>query len=397
MNTTLPAISRKRIGRILGSAIVLGAIITGLIVLRQIGAYPRTDDAEVLANLIGIAPEVEGRIIKIHVQDNQFVDKGDLLFEIDPLPYEYALETAKSQQAALEGQIKDLDRVIGSQNSGVISAKARRNSSEAKIASSEAAVEAAKAAIDEAQDELSRAQADYTYADDNVQRLEPLLVRQFVTVDQVDLARTGRSMKAEAVRQARAHLAVAAQAGYEQSDADLDQSIKSVPILDPLVAQRQARAAQVNDAAYNLARCKIYAPFDARVTNLTISEGAYAHVGQQAFTLIDSRTWWVVANFRETELKQIRPGMNADIYVMSSPDQKFAGTVDSTGFGVTLDPNYIGGLSQGLPDVQRSLNWIHLATRFPVRIRVDSASPDVFRIGASATVVVRGEPSHSGK
>lgn len=410
MNSTLPAVSRKQLGRFLGSAIVLGALITGLIVLRQISAYPRTDDAEVFANLIGIAPEVEGRIIKIHVQDNQFVHKGDLLFEIDPLPYEYALETVKSQQAALEGQIKDLERVIGSQNSGVISAKARRNSSQAKIASSEAAVEAAKAAIDEAQDELSRAQADYTYADNNVQRLEPLLVRQFVTVDQVDLARTSRSMKAEAVRQVRAHLAVAqaqwasavaeqdsAQAGYEQSDAELDESIKSISILDPLVAQRQARAAEVNDAAYNLARCKIYAPFDARVTNLTISEGAYAHVGQQAFTLIDSRNWWVVANFRETELKQIRPSMKADVYVMSSPDQKFEGTVESTGFGVTLDPNYIGNLSQGLPDVQRSLNWIHLATRFPVRIRVDSASPDVFRIGASATVVVRGESSRSGK
>lgn len=410
MNSILPAVSRKQIGRFLGPAIVLGAIITGLIVLRQISAYPRTDDAEVFANLIGIAPEVEGRIIKIHVQDNQFVHKGDLLFEIDPLPYEYALETAKSQQAALEGQIKDLERVIGSQNSGVISAKARRNSSQAKIASSEAAAQAAKAAIDEAQDELPRAQADYSYADNNVQRLEPLLVRQFVTVDQVDLARTSRSMKAEAVRQARAHLAVAqaqwasavaeqdaAQAGYEQSDAELDESIKSISILDPLVAQRQARAADVNDAAYNLARCKIYAPFDARVTNLTISEGAYAHVGQQAFTLIDSRTWWVVANFRETELNQVRPGMKADVYVMSSPDQKFEGTVESTGFGVTLDPNYIGNLSQGLPDVQRSLNWIHLATRFPVRIRVDSASPDVFRIGASATVVVRGESSRSGK
>lgn len=410
MNSTLPAVSRKQLGRFLGAAIVLGALITGLRVLRQISAYPRTDDAEVFANLIGIAPDVEGRIIKIHVQDNQFVHKGDLLFEIDPLPYEYALETVKSQQTALEAQIKDLERVIGSQNSGVISAKARRNSSQAKIASSEAAVEAAKAAIDEAQDELSRAQADYTYADNNVQRLEPLLVRQFVTVDQVDLARTSRSMKAEAVRQARAHLAVAqaqwasavaeqdaAQAGYEQSDAELDESIKSISILDPLVAQRQARAAEVNAAAYNLARCKIYAPFDARVTNLTISEGAYARVGQQAFTLIDSRNWWVVANFRETELKQIRPSMKADVYVMSTPDQKFEGTVESTGFGVTLDPNYIGNLSQGLPDVQRSLNWIHLATRFPVRIRVDSASPDVFRIGASATVVVRGESSRSGK
>lgn len=408
MNNAEPAQSRKRMGRILGIAVVLGALVSGLIVVRQISAYPRTDDAEVFANLIGIAPEVEGRIVAIHVQDNQFVHKGDLLFEIDPLPYEYALQTAKAQQATLEGQIKDLERVIGSENSAVTSAKAQRNSSQAKIAGSEAAAEAAKAAIDEAQDELSRAQADYGYADSNVQRLEPLLVRQFVTVDQVDLARTNRSIKAEAMRQARAHLAVAqaqwasavakengAQAGYDQSNAEVEQSIKSVAILDPLVAQRQARAAAVSDAAYNLARCKVYAPFDARVTNLTFSEGAYAHVGQQTFTLIDSRTWWVVANFRETELKQIHSGMKAAVYVMSSPDQKFEGTVESTGFGVSLDPSYIGSLSQGLPDVQRSLNWIHLATRFPVRIRMNAASGDVFRIGESATVVVRGEEPNS--
>jgi multidrug efflux system membrane fusion protein len=394
---------KKRLGRILGMVIILGALVAILAVLREVGINPQTDDAEVFANLIGIAPEVEGRIIEIHVRDNQFVRKGELLFEIDPIPYQYALETAESQQTALEGQIKDLERAIGSQNSGILSAKAARNSSQAKIASSDAAAEAAQAGIDEAKDELSRAQTDFNYAEDNVQRLEPLLVRQFVTVDQVDLARTARSIKAEAVRQARAHLAFAqaqwasavagqnvAQAGYEQSSAELEQSIKSVAILDPLIAQRQARAAAVNDAAYNLARCKVYAPFDARVTNLTISEGAYAHVGQQAFTLIDARTWWVIANFRETELKQIQPGMKADVYVMSRPDQKFEGTVESTGFGVTPDASLVGNISQGLPDVQRSLNWVHLATRFPVRVRIDAPSPEYFRVGASAMVIVGG-------
>ena len=162
-------------------------------------------------------------------------------------------------------------------------------------------------------------------------------------------------------------------------------------LLDPLVAQREARDAAVKDAAYNLERCKVLAPFDARVTNLTISEGAYAHVGQQAFTLIDTRTWWVIANFRETELKRIQPGMKADVYVMSRPDEKFEGTVESAGFGVTPDTSLVGGLSQGLPDVQRSLNWVHLATRFPVRVRIDNTSPDDIRMGASAMVVVRGE------
>ncbi len=228
-------------------------------------------------------------------------------------------------------------------------------------------------------------------------------IAHVVTVNLVDQARTSRSVRGEAVRQTRARLALAeaewasavarqneAQAAYAQSDAQLDQSMKSIPLLEPLVAQRQARDAAVKNAAYDLERCKVYAPFDARVTNLTISEGAYAHMGQQAFTLIDARTWWVIANFRETELRRIQSGMKADVYVMSRPDQKFEGTIDSVGFGVTPDVSLVGGLSQGLPDVQRSLNWVHLATRFPVRIRVNSPSPGDFRIGASAMVVMRG-------
>ena len=134
----------------------------------------------------------------------------------------------------------------------------------------------------------------------------------------------------------------------------------------------------------------VYAPFDARVSNLSISEGAYAHVGQQAFTLIDARTWWVIANFRETDLRNIQAGTPVDVYLISRPDRKFQGAVESIGFGVTPDESLIGKSSRDLPDVQRSLNWVHLATRFPVRVRIDHPSPDDFRIGASAMVVVRG-------
>ncbi len=396
--------TRSVFGRILGLLIVAGAAAASLAVWRETRINPQTDDAEVVANLIGIAPEVNGRIVKINVKDNQFVHKGDVLFEIDATPYQHSLETARSQQATLEGQIQDLKRAVEAQESAVLSAASNAKSAQAKIASSEAGIEAAKATIDAAKAALSQASADYAYAENNVLRLEPLLNKQFVTVDLVDQARTSRSVKGEMVRQARSRLALTeaewasavaqqneAQAGYEQSNSQLDQSKKGVSILEPLVAQRGARDAAVKDAAYNLERCKVVAPFDARVTNLTISEGAYAHVGQQAFTLIDTRTWWVIANFRETELKRVQPGMKADVYVMSRPNQKFEGTIDSTGFGVTPDTSLVGGLSQGLPDVQRSLNWVHLATRFPVRVRVDS--PEDFRMGASAMVIVRGKAS----
>ena len=394
--------SHPILGRFLSVLIIAVAIVLALLVVQRLRIHPQTDDAEVFANLIGIAPEVEGRIIKINVKDNQFVHKGDLLFQIDRVPYQYALETARSQEAALEGQIRDLRRTIGAQTSAIEVARANSNSAQAKTASAEAAVSAARAGIDAAKAELSRQQADYAYAENNVLRLEPLLVQQFVTVDMVDQARTSRSVKGEAVRQARSRLELAeaqwaaavaqqkeAQATYQQSQAQVDQSVKSVGILDPLIGQREARTAAVKDAEYNVQRCNVYAPFDARVTNLSISEGAYAHVGQQAFTLIDARTWWAIANFRETDLRNIEPGMPVDVYMMSRPGRKFQGVIESIGYGVTPDESLIGKSSRDLPDVQRSLDWVHLATRFPVRIRLDPPS-DYFRIGASAMVVVRG-------
>jgi len=160
--------------------------------------------------------------------------------------------------------------------------------------------------------------------------------------------------------------------------------------IDPLVAQRQGRAAAIADAEYNYNHCRVYAPFDARVTSLVISEGAYAHIGQEIFTLIDTRVWWVVANFRETQLKHIQPGMTADIYVMSDPGVRLTGVVESTGYGVTPDPSLVGRVTSGLPDVQRTLSWVHLASRYPVRIRIQSPPTDAIRLGESAVVVVRG-------
>jgi multidrug efflux system membrane fusion protein len=181
-----------------------------------------------------------------------------------------------------------------------------------------------------------------------------------------------------------------AQASAEQSTAQLHQSESSVLTLDPLVAQRQGRDATIYNAQYNYNQCRVYAPFDARVTSLNISEGAYAHVGQEIFTLIDTRVWWVLANFRETQLKHIQPGMTADVYVMSDPGLRLTGVVESSGYGVTPDPSLVGRITSGLPDVQRTLSWVHLASRYPVRIRIQSPPSDVIRLGASAVVVIHG-------
>jgi membrane fusion protein, multidrug efflux system len=219
----------------------------------------------------------------------------------------------------------------------------------------------------------------------------------------VDRARTTEVAQAQALKQAESQLQLA-QAGLQsalaqqersramlvQSNAQHEQAQHAVTTLEPLVNQRGARASALKNARYNLDNCRVYAPFDARVTNLTISEGAYAHVGQQMFTLIDARVWWAVANFREGQLQHIAPGMRVDVYVMSKPDVHFSGVVDSIGFGVTPDADLVGRLEPGLPDVQRTLNWVHLASRYPVRIRVENPPADLFRVSESAVVVMRG-------
>jgi multidrug efflux system membrane fusion protein len=114
----------KLVGRILSAAIVVGALILGLAVLYRSNRYPQTDDSEILANFIGIAPQVEGPIIHLNVRDNQFVKHGTLLFEIDDRPYRYALERTISEQATLEGQIGDERRRIAALVSAVSVAQA---------------------------------------------------------------------------------------------------------------------------------------------------------------------------------------------------------------------------------------------------------------------------------
>ena len=391
------------VGRILSTLIVTGAVVLGLVALHEANYYPRTDDSEILANYIGIAPQVEGPLVRLTVHDNQFVKKGDLLFEIDERPYRYALDKALSDQAALEGQVSDERRRIAALVSAVSVSEANIHSTEADVDRWAAAVDQARADVASAEQAVSRARAEWNYANNNLHRIEPLLVKQFVTVDQVDRARTSEIAQSQALKQTESQLLQAqaalqstlaqeqrAKAILTQSKAQHEQSQNAVTTLDPLINQRGAKASAIDTARYNLSNCRVFAPFDARVTNLTIAEGAYAHTGQQMFTLIDARTWWAVANFREGQLQRIAPGMQADVYVLSKPTVRFAGVVDSIGFGVTPDADVVGRFDQGLPDVQRTLNWVRLASRYPVRVRVENPSPDLFRVSESAVVVIRG-------
>jgi multidrug efflux system membrane fusion protein len=392
-------VSRKRVGRLIRIGVVTAAVVTLLLVLLDTDRHPRTDDASVRANFIEIAPEVSGRLVKLPVKDNAYVKQGDLLFVIDPRDYEYALQQAISDQDNLEQRIVDTKRKIAAQNSAVEAAKAAVRNSATAVHTASSAVDLAKATVSRARAAVTAAEAQLKYATNDLHRVEPLLQKQYVTVDQVDQANT-------AVRVANGNYdaAVAAlseaqaqqtQAVLRQQEADdlasesrarLGQSIHVIDTLDILESQRPGLAARVERARLDLERCRVVAPFDAFVTNMNISEGAYARPGTPMFTLIDTRKWWVVANYREAKVKSIHIGSRVDVYLMGHPERKFTGLVESIGYGVFPED---GQVVSGLPNIERTLNWVHLSTRFPVRIRVQNPDSELFRIGATAVTIVR--------
>lgn len=400
--------SRTSLGVIVSALILIGSIIEGGVVIRKISQYPRTDDAEVMANFIGMAPLVEGPVVALAVHDNDFVKKGQLLYKVDDRPYLYTLQRAIAAQQQLEGEIENERRRISAQRSAVGAAEAATVNAHANERRADAEIRVARAAVLEATATLQQTRADAAYAIHNLNRIEPLLAKQFVTPDDVDRARTLADTRKESIRQAESQLELAkarqlaseaeknqASSLISQNTAQLQQSSHAVLALDPLIAERENRAAAVRRAQYDYENCNVYAPFDARVTNLTISEGQYVKAGQQLFTLIDTRIWWVIANFRETQLPHIQPGSPVDVYLMSDPSRRLDGVVESLSFGVTPDPDVVGKISQGLPDTQRTLNWVRLASRYPVRIRILTPPPELVRISEVAVVVMRDKNGSS--
>ncbi|TKC80186.1 multidrug transporter subunit MdtN [Trinickia terrae] len=329
------------------------AVIAVIAVIWRVDTAPRTDDAYAYADTIGVSPEVSGKIVTLAVRDNQAVKQGDLLFQIDPRPYQYALQRALASLAQLDAQIPLTQRTVNAQGFGAAAARA--------------------AAV--------RAQAAAKQAGDTLARMEPLLAKGYVSADELERARTAQR---------------AAQAELDAAQKQASEAQAAVSGVDALVAQREVLRAEIATARLNLEYATVRAPFDGRVVELRTSVGQYVSAQKPVFTLIDTRHWYVIANFRENELGHIRPGTRATVYLMSNTGIRFSGEVDSIGFGV--DPQDGGSTANGLPNIQRSINWVHVAQRFPVKIRVDHPDPQLFRIGTSAVAVLQPErDSHAAR
>ena len=323
---------------LLGASVLLAAY-----AIWHVDASPRTDDAYVYADTINVTPEVSGRIVELLVKDNQLVKEGDVLFRIDPRPFESNLAKAKAGLEALGKEIELAERGISAQRLHAEAASAEQ--------------ERADAAVNQAQQSLNR--------------IAPLLKSGFASAEQVDQAKT-------ALRSAKA-----AQAAARLQAQGAHSAISGV---DALVARREVALADIALTELQLEYATVRAPFAGRVIGLRTAAGQFAAAGHPVFTLADTRNWYVFANFRETDLGKMKPGSSAKIYILADSSKHFTAAVESIGYGVHPDD---GGLViAGLPRVSRSINWVRIAQRFPVRFRVENPDPELFRIGASAVVLI---------
>ena len=293
---------------------------------------PLTTDAYVQAFVIQVASQVEGQVVRVNVVENQHVSEGDLLFEIDPRPFEYRV-------ALLEAKLEEANKQTAQIESELIASKA----------------------------DISRNTAEEDYAR-AVREQETEIRRQLATTERAYL---------DAVSKYRV-----AQADRKRSEAINRKTAEALSTQKAIIAGIEA---QLADARLNLSWTRIYAPTNGYVTNVQLRAGSYAHIGIPVLTCIDSDQWWVVANYRENGLEYLAPGQHVALSFNTYPGRIFSGVVKTVGWGVYQGQAAPSG---NLPAVREPQNWIRLAQRFQVWVTPQMSAEYPLRIGATATVVV---------
>lgn len=333
---------RRVVGITISLVVLLAVGVLAFLTVGRLHQRPRTDDAYLKADIIHMAPDVSGRIARLNVADNQFVRRGDVLFVIDQEPYIDHVAESKAQLQSVQAQLATGINQVASQVSKAQAATAT----------------------------IKSAQAQSALANVTVGRLAPLGARGFVSAEQVDQARTAARTAEVSVQTARDEARAAAQA------------VTSVTALEAQVAASQAELAL---AERNLRLTVVSSPCDGQITSLNVAAGEYATTGTSVLTIIDTERWWAVGNFRETDLAGLQPGQSATVFVLGFGGQAVRGVVQSLGGGVSPDE---ASTSNGLPAIPRSLDWVRIAQRFPVRILLDDPPRPLMRIGASAIVLI---------
>ena len=296
---------------------------------------PISSQATVSAYVVGIAPEVTGRVIEVGVADNSGVMPGQMLFRIDPQQYQLAVAEA-------EARLARVGQTIGASTASVDAVQAR--------------LVEARAVRDNVQEQANRAME--------------LVKRGVYAMAKYDEAKA-------AVDQANASV-VAAEADLKQAQEELGPAGADNP-------QLKESLAALERAQLDLLRTTVLAPAEGVVTNLQLSVGGVVGAGQSAMTFIDVGTVWITAAFKENSLENVAAGNHADVLFDLLPGQVFGATVESVGMGVaqgSVDPK------TGLPKITTESGWVRTPQSFPVRLVLDEGRPKGVRYGSQANVVI---------
>ncbi len=333
-----------RLGKLIALLIIVAAIAIGVVALNRDTKFPSTDDATIDADVVHVAAAVGGRIVDLPIAENDQIAKGDVVFRIDPYPYQLAVQQAQADLEFAEAALETQRRVLSTQRSAAVVAG----------------------------DQIKRAITNLELATRTVERLRPLAAKAYVPMQQLDQAETAEHDAATSLQQAREQEAAAVRA------IDTDAAAK---------ATVRARRAALAIAQRALDDTTVRTTHAGRVVGLTISTGEMVMPSQSVFTLVNTEEWYAVANFREFNIDAIAVGDCATVFSMIDRGQPIKGVVQGIGSGV-LDEDLIH-LPRSVPYVERSLNWVRVAQRFPVRVRLEAPPPRLMRIGASAIVEVK--------
>lgn len=346
---------------VVGTAVGLGAV-----KYADYLSNPWTRDGQIRANVIAVAPRVSGPIVALPIIDNQHVKAGELLFRIDPRTFAAQVNQARANYDSVIDQLASLDQ---------------------QIRAGRAAVAQAEAQVSQAQAQLREAEANAVQAEREFRRYEDLLKSGFTSRSNYEAQL--RNMQVTAATRDRSAAALTqSQSGLQEAQAQLATAVAKRGAEGDSNAQLRAARAALETAQLNLDFTEQHASVDGYITNLNLRLGSQAIANQPSLALIDEKSYWVDAYFRETAIGGIKPGDQAYITFMAYPDHAIPGRVESIGWGIAKQDGSTG--ANLLPVVQPSFEWIRLAQRVPVRVGLGTLPPEVaLRVGTTASVLIR--------
>jgi len=375
--------------------IILGVAIVVLLIAYAIYSFltagkESTDDSQIAADVVPVAARIAGQVLNVTISENQPVRKGQLIAEIDPQDAQVRLAQAQGELETARATAAEADA-----KTSVTTATARGafSSAQAGVQSSRESVDTSGNAIDQARAALTRAEANAHRAQLDFQRAEELGGKGDISRAQVDAARAAHQAADADVAQARAALASAennrqaARANVQMAQGRLEQSAPVAAQISAAQAAAQLAHAKVHTAEavrhaaeISLGYTKIYAPSDGIASKLAVHPGALVSPGMPIVQIVPRQTY-IIANFKETQMRSIRPGQKAEVKIDSLGGRKFEGKVESLSGGT-------GASFSLLPPDNASGNFVKVVQRVPIRIAWKGPAADEAPIGSSAEVTV---------